>query len=101
MTNGKIEFIDYLIPPDIYWEVLERDNHQCVVCGTAGDNRLHLHHYVYRSAGGLDVAANLVTICMRCHRLWHTKPYLFLVYLDDEDVPHVFMKRMQHDEESN
>jgi len=51
-------------------EVLERDNYQCVVCGSdeSGDvSRLHVHHVVPRRDGGLDVKSNLVTLCVVHH----------------------------------
>lgn len=51
--------------------VLERDNHQCVSCGTAGDNRLQLHHIVFRSQGGQHIEENLVTLCFECHEDVH------------------------------
>jgi hypothetical protein len=49
-------------------EVLERDNHQCVVCGT----RYHLtlaHVFYSRAHAGLGVKENLATLCMSCHHL--------------------------------
>lgn len=52
-------------------EVLDRDNWQCVVCGTGGENRLHLHHVIYRSQGGESTRDNLATVCHRCHRRIH------------------------------
>ncbi len=51
--------------------VLDRDNNQCVACGRGGENVLNLHHVVFRSHGGGDEASNLVTVCVRCHRLIH------------------------------
>lgn len=63
--------------------VLDRDNWQCQVCGVTGENRLHLHHVVYRSQGGKDDESNLVTVCHRCHRSIHEgKVRVVLVLVD-------------------
>jgi 5-methylcytosine-specific restriction endonuclease McrA len=52
--------------------VLERDNYQCQVCGTTGDNRIQLHHWRdFRSMGGGDTADNLVTVCYADHQQIH------------------------------
>jgi 5-methylcytosine-specific restriction endonuclease McrA len=49
------------VPPKIRRAVIERDNHCCRICGQWVDV-LGLHHIVYRSQGGLDVAENLVVV---------------------------------------
>jgi len=60
------------IPAAVRRAVLDRDNRQCQVCGTAGDNRLQLHHWWhFRSAGGGHDPENLVTVCFRCHEAIH------------------------------
>lgn len=59
------------IPAPTRRAVLERDNYQCRACGTGGENRLQLHHWVYRSRGGTHDPSNLVTVCFRCHRKIH------------------------------
>lgn len=59
------------IPLWIRQQVLDRDNSQCVVCGTSGDNRLHLHHVIYRSQGGTHTVDNLATVCHRDHDRIH------------------------------
>lgn len=51
--------------------VLDRDNWQCQACGTGGENRLHVHHVVFRSQGGSDDPSNLVTVCWKCHERIH------------------------------
>jgi hypothetical protein len=51
-------------------QVLERDGHQCQVCGRTSN--LELHHWVYRSQGGGHGADNLVTVCHWDHHLIHT-----------------------------
>jgi 5-methylcytosine-specific restriction endonuclease McrA len=47
--------------------ILERDNEQCTSCGLAGENRLHIHHLVYRSQGGTGEEENGITLCYDCH----------------------------------
>lgn len=50
-----------------------RDKRTCRCCGKATDPNVmgllrgHRHHIVYRSAGGQDDSANIVTLCARCH----------------------------------
>lgn len=57
-----------------------RDKRECRACGKKSNpdgvgllNRGHRHHIVYRSAGGQDVSANLVTLCATCHNAEHVK----------------------------
>lgn len=59
------------IPSWVRQKVLDRDNNQCVVCGTSGENRLHLHHIVYRSQGGDHSEDNLATVCHSDHDRIH------------------------------
>lgn len=51
-------------------EILERDHHQCVRCGS-----YHLesvpHHVVYRSQMGEGSKRNGVSICVFCHEWAH------------------------------
>lgn len=54
------------IPISVKKRVWERDNHQCVICGstyTAAPNA----HYIPRSALGLGIEQNIVTLCLACH----------------------------------
>ena len=55
-----------------------RDKRICRACGKRSEldavgllKHGHRHHIVYRSAGGEDVSANLVTLCARCHNAEH------------------------------
>lgn len=59
------------IPEAVRRRVLERDNEQCQLCGTSGENRLQVHHVTYRSQGGTHTEDNLVTLCWVCHRAVH------------------------------
>lgn len=55
--------------------VRARDANRCRVCGVLtvkvgiGDPRQwgHVHHIVYRSAGGGDYPNNLIVLCGKCH----------------------------------
>ena len=53
------------ISPKVRKEVLERDNHQCIICGT--NQNLQIAHYVSRARLGLGVPQNLATMCASCH----------------------------------
>lgn len=45
--------------------VENRDNHQCVFCGSP--NCRGEAHYIRRSQGGLGIPENLLTVCRYCH----------------------------------
>ena len=56
----------------------KRDKGRCRVCLTRCDpdavtllDRAHRHHIVYRSAGGEDSDANVITLCAICHANQH------------------------------
>src|SRR3989454_4488618 len=52
--------------------VLARDSRTCRACGdacTAGE--ADVHHLIPRAAGGVDDAANLITLCDGCHAAHH------------------------------
>ena len=52
--------------------VLHRDGYKCQHCkGKSKDQRLEVHHVVFRSQGGSDDAQNLLTLCGTCHRGVH------------------------------
>ena len=52
--------------------VLDRDNHTCQHCkGKSKDNKLEVHHIVFRRNGGSDEASNLITLCKICHDSLH------------------------------
>lgn len=62
------------IKDDVRTQVFERDNYQCQVCGTTGDNRLQIHHWRhFRSLGGGDTPDNLVTVCYADHSEIHLR----------------------------
>ena len=45
---------------------LDRDNYTCQCCGKK-HVRLEVHHIIFRSQGGGDELANLITLCEKCH----------------------------------
>jgi hypothetical protein len=48
--------------------VLTRDGYACQQCkGKSKDQRLEVHHVVFRSQGGSDEETNLLTLCKSCH----------------------------------
>ena len=53
------------ISPKVRAEVLERDNHCCIICGS--NYGLQIAHYISRARGGLGIPQNLVVMCPYCH----------------------------------
>lgn len=52
--------------------VLSRDGYTCQHCkGKSKDNRLEVHHIVFRKNGGSDEQENLITLCKTCHDSLH------------------------------
>lgn len=54
------------IPQAVKDAVWERDRHRCVLC--LSPQAMPNAHYIPRSAGGLGVEKNIVTLCFDCHR---------------------------------
>ena len=52
-------------------QVLRRDGWRCQLCGTMAN--LEVHHKQYRSHSGHDSEANLITLCVGCHREIHSQ----------------------------
>lgn len=53
------------IPKKVKDKVWERDNHRCIICGSAC--AMPNSHYIRRSKGGLGIEENIVTMCFKCH----------------------------------
>ena len=52
--------------------VLNRDNYTCQYCkGKSKDNKLEVHHIIFRRNGGSDEETNLITLCAACHDKLH------------------------------
>ena len=62
-------FINKKIPKHIKRRTREKDNYQCVRCGS--DNSLQIHHIIPLARGGAHELENLATLCKNCHRLAH------------------------------
>lgn len=53
--------------------VLNRDRYTCQYCkGKHKDNKLEVHHIVFRRQGGSDEEGNLITLCHTCHKNLHS-----------------------------
>jgi hypothetical protein len=61
------------IAPSVRAAVLRRDRHRCRASGCGETRFLEVHHVVEREAGGSNHPENLVTLCSRCHHLWHER----------------------------
>ncbi|EFH81545.1 HNH endonuclease [Ktedonobacter racemifer DSM 44963] len=52
--------------------VLTRDGYTCQHCqGKSKDQRLEVHHIIFRSQHGSDEESNLLTLCKTCHDALH------------------------------
>jgi hypothetical protein len=52
--------------------VLSRDGHCCQKCsGKKKDDKLHVHHIIFRSNDGTNSPDNLITLCKTCHDNLH------------------------------
>lgn len=91
--NGKMSFQPapkrrrrLVLPRDAYKElctsVHQRDGWKCRAPGCGVRQNLHCHHIVFRSHGGDDASYNLITVCMRCHDLIHTRHLVVLPLKD-------------------
>ncbi len=53
--------------------VLTRDGYCCQQCkGKSKEQRLEVHHIIFRSQQGSDEQTNLLTLCKTCHDALHT-----------------------------
>lgn len=55
------------VPQKVRETVCERDHGRCVICGAYGKSNAH---FVPRSAGGLGIEQNVVTLCGYCHHMY-------------------------------
>jgi hypothetical protein len=57
--------------------VLARDNYTCQHCkGKTKNNKLEVHHIVFRRNGGSDEPENLIVLCKTCHNNLHSEKIL-------------------------
>ena len=61
------------ISKDIRTLTLTRDGFVCQKCSTKGsdDNPLTIHHIKPKHLDGKNDLDNLVTLCQKCHRMYH------------------------------
>jgi hypothetical protein len=71
---------EVLLTPVTRTSIIERDGHCCRMCGLWVEVP-HVHHVIYRSQGGKDVDANLVSLDWRCHAQVHSNKPLWLPIL--------------------
>lgn len=56
------------IPKAVKIAVWERDNHQCILCGSP---HAEPHaHYISRAQLGKGIEENIVTLCDQCHKAY-------------------------------
>jgi 5-methylcytosine-specific restriction endonuclease McrA len=62
------------VTPALRRAVFARDRHRCRAPGCGSRKFLEIHHVIPREQGGPHTAANLVTLCSRCHKFLHERP---------------------------
>ena len=64
-----------LLPTQRHKRVAYKQKGICAVCGDSlfGDEQLHLHHKIPKSAGGKDNVSNLQLLHAACHHQQHTR----------------------------
>ena len=78
LANSKVRHWGYQKGTNYGFEntkamVLNRDNYTCQCCkGKHKDNKLEVHHIIFRSQGGSDEESNLITLCHTCHKNLHS-----------------------------
>lgn len=63
------------IPTDVRTNVLERDAHKCVECGSK--KGLNLHHLLPEKFGGFETPDNLITLCAVHHKAKHVEFHMY------------------------
>jgi 5-methylcytosine-specific restriction endonuclease McrA len=53
---------------EVKQQVFARDNYKCRHCGWS---EVTPHHILFRSRGGQDTVANVVSLCSACHNACH------------------------------
>ena len=69
IRTGQIEYERSLMTASLRYEILNRDDFRCKICGsTAQDGvKLHIDHIVPVSKGGRTIESNLRVLCDRCN----------------------------------
>lgn len=83
-------------------DVLKRDNHTCIGCGSTED--LAIHHkdgrgYTLFKKGANNAPDNLVTLCRICHKkLHHYQKRMNVVILDNHKITEIITLLNKHHE---
>lgn len=64
--DPTVKVANLSLPSPVRKQVLERDGHACVLCGST--DRLEVDHVIPQAEGGTHDLANLRTLCTGCHR---------------------------------
>lgn len=64
--KGEDECAYNYIPASLKWDVFERDNFTCQICGSR--RFLSVDHIFPKSKGGKTIIDNCQTLCMTCNR---------------------------------
>lgn len=79
--------------------ILERDGHECVVCGTK--DFLTVDHIIPLSHGGKSSFENLITMCRPCNMKKSTKTVGVHVYQEVARKRNITMKSSEHQHDFN
>ncbi len=71
---NKLEYAQYL--QSEHWRTLSRlrrefDGDACAICGS--EHPLQVHHRTYERCPYLERLSDIVTLCDKCHELYHEK----------------------------
>lgn len=73
-NNGEKKYGRSSMTNSKRYDVLRRDQFQCVLCGSSGsESNLEVDHIIPVSKGGSDDMDNLRCLCFRCNRGKHSK----------------------------
>ena len=72
--------------------ILHRDNYTCQHCkGKLKDQKLHVHHIIFKSKGGTDKPDNLIVLCETCHDKLHKGKIKLNIKIRKNFKPETFM----------
>ena len=79
------------VSKETYQKVYDRDNGRCRLCG---NNKIQLHHIVYRSEDKslIDVPDNCIMLCVECHKKVHKNKHYWKPKLQEMIENGIFNK---------